>query len=84
MPSQSVLVQISIIYCMLHMYVLLFLFYEYRCSKRTFIISGAAVISVTSGICLWIFYTRGLAAMGQYGVMIASVPTMLWGGAAGS
>ena len=78
MASQSVLVQISIIYCMIHMYVFLFLFYEYRCSRRIFIISGSAVILVTSAICLWIFYTRGLAAMGQYGVMIASVPTMLF------
>ena len=78
MAEQSVLVQISIIYCMIHMYVLLYLFYEYRCSRRTFIISGAAVISVTSGICLWIFYTQGLAAMGQYGVMVASVPTLLF------
>ena len=78
MPAQSVLVQISIIYCMVHMYVFLFLFYEYRCSRRTFIISGGTVIFVTSAISLWIFYTRGLAAMGQYGVMIASVPTMLF------
>ena len=78
MAEQSVLVQISIIYCMIHMYVLLFLFYEYWCSRRTFIISGSAVILVTSAISLWIFYTRGLAAMGQYGIMIASVPTMLF------
>ena len=63
---------------MIHMYVFLFLFYEYRCSRRIFIISGSAVILVTSAICLWILYTRGLAAMGQYGVMIASVPTMLF------
>ena len=78
MAEQSVLVQISIIYCMIHMYVFLFLFYEYRCSKRTFIISGSAVVLVTSAICLWVFYTRGLAAMGQYGVIIASVPSMLF------
>ena len=78
MAEQSVLVQISIIYCMVHMYVFLFLFYEYRCSRQTFIISGSAVILVTSAISLWIFYTQGLAAMGQYGVMIASVPTLLF------
>ena len=78
MAGQSVLVQISIIYCMVHMYVFLFLFYEYRCSTRTFIISGSAVILVTSAICLWVFYTRGLAAMGQYGVLIASVPSLLF------
>ena len=78
MAEQSVLVQISIIYCMIHMYVFLFLFYEYRCSKRTLIISGSAVVLVTSAICLWVFYTRGLAAMGQYGVIIASVPSMLF------
>ena len=78
MPGQSILVQISIIYCMIHMYVLLFLFYEYRCSKRTFFLSGAAVIVVTSGICLWILFTQGVAVMGQYGVMIASVPSLLF------
>ena len=63
---------------MIHMYVLLFLFYEYRCSRRTFIISGTVVICVTSGISLWIMFTRGIAVMGQYGVMIASVPTLLF------
>lgn len=78
MPDQSVLVQISIIYCMIHMYVLLFLFYEYRCSRRTFIISGLTVVLVASGISLWILFTRGVAAMGQYGVMIATVPTLLF------
>ena len=78
MPGQSVLVQISIIYCMLHMYVILLLFYEYRCSRRTLIISGLTLISVVSGICLWIMFTRGIAVMGQYGVLIASVPTLLF------
>ena len=78
MPGQSVLVQSSIIYCMIHMYVLLLLFYEYRCSKRTFILSALTVIFVTSAICLWILFTQGIAAMGQYGVMIASVPTLLF------
>ena len=58
MPGQSVLIQISIIYCMIHMYVFLFLFYEYRCSMRTFIISGGAVIAVTWAISLWIFYIQ--------------------------
>ena len=78
MPGQSVPVQLSIIYCMAHMYVILFLFYEYRCSRRTFIISGGAVILVTSAISIWIWFTQGLAAMGQYGVMIASVPSLLF------
>ena len=78
MAGQSVPVQISILYCMVHMYVILFLFYEYRCSKRTFIISGGAVILVTSAISIWIWYTRGLAAMGQYGIMVASVPSLLF------
>ena len=78
MPGQSVPVQLSIIYCMAHMYVILFLFYEYRCSRRTFIISGGAVILVTSAISIWIWFTQGLAAMGQYGVMVASVPSLLF------
>ena len=78
MPGQSVPVQLSIIYCMIHMYVLLFLFYEYRCSRRTFILSGGAVILVTSAISIWIWFTRGLAAMGQYGIMVASVPSLLF------
>ena len=83
MPGQSVLVQISIIYCMIHMYVLLFLFYEYRCSRRTFIISGAAVICVTSGISLWIELTSALIdhAVGGGGVVtfvlrIVSIPLL--------
>lgn len=41
MHGTSMLVQISIIYCMVHMYIFLFFFYEYRCSRRTFRISAA-------------------------------------------
>lgn len=74
MPEQSLLVQISIVYCMVHMYVFLLLFYEYRCSRRTFILSGTAAFLVTSGVCLWILLTRGVAAMGQYGVLIGRFP----------
>lgn len=72
------LVQISIVYCMIHMYIFMLLFYEYRCSKRTFFLSGTAVFLVTSGICLWILFTRGLAAMGQYGVLFGSIPSLLF------
>lgn len=78
MPEQSLLVQISIVYCMVHMYVFLLLFYEYRCSRRTFILSGTAAFLVTSGVCLWILLTQGVAAMGQYGVLIGSVPSLLF------
>lgn len=78
MPGQSVLVQISIFYCMVHMYIFLLLFYEYRCSRRTFFLSGTAVFLVTSGICLWILFTRGIAAMGQYGLLLGSVPSLLF------
>ena len=78
MAGQSVPVQLSIIYCMIHMYVLLYFFYEYRCSRRTFIITGSAVILVTSAISIWIWFTQGLAAMGQYGIMVASVPSLLF------
>lgn len=78
MPSQSILVQISIIYCMVHMYIFLFLFYEYRCSKRTFVILALIVFFVIGAICLWIMFTQGIAAMGQKGVVVGTIPTLLF------
>lgn len=78
MYSPNTLVQISIVYCMIHMYIFMLLFYEYRCSKRTFIFSGTVIFLILSGICLWILFTRGLAAMGQYGVLFGSIPSLLF------
>lgn len=78
MPGQTVLVQSSIIYCMVHMYIFLFFFYEYRCSKRTFRITAVMLFLAASAACLWIYYTQGLAAMGQWGVVIASIPTLIF------
>ena len=78
MYSPNTLVQISIVYCMIHMYIFMLLFYEYRCSKRTFILSGTVVFLITSGICLCILFTRGLSAMGQYGLLFGSIPSLLF------
>lgn len=78
MTNQNALVQISIVYCMVHMYVLLLLFYEYRCSKRTFIISVSIVFAAIGAICLRIMFTEGIAAMGRKGVLIGSVPTLAY------
>lgn len=78
MYSPNTLAQISILYCMVHMYLFLFLFYEYRCSKRTFRIAAAIVFFVVSAVCLWIFLTQGLAGMGQWGVLVGSVPTLIF------
>lgn len=33
---------------------------------------------VTSTVCLWIMVTQGVAAMGQYGVLIGSVPSLIF------
>ena len=78
MYGTNMLVQISIIYCMVHMYIFLFLFYEYRCSRRTFQITAAILFLVVSVACLWIYFTRGIAAMGQWGVLVASIPTLIF------
>ena len=78
MSDQNVLVQISIVYCMVHMYLFLFLFYEYRCSRRVFVLSSLAVFSIISALCLWIMLTQGIAAMGQKGLLVGTVPTLLF------
>lgn len=78
MPDQNIWVQLSIAYCMVHMYVLLLLLYEYRGSKKVFWCSATALFIVTSAVCLWIMVTRGIAAMGQYGVLIGSVPSLVF------
>lgn len=78
MPEQNILVQISIAYCMVHMYVLLLMLYEHRGSPKVFWSSTAALFTVTGAVCLWIMVTQGIAAMGQYGVLIGSVPTLIF------
>ena len=77
MADQNSLVQISIIYCMVHMLVLFLLFYEYRGSPRRFWTVTGVVIGVISVICLWLLFTQGRAAMGQYGLIIGTLPTLL-------
>lgn len=78
MPEQNILVQISIAYCMVHMYVLLLLLYEHRGTKKVFWTSATALFLITSAVCLWIMMTKGIAAMGQYGVLIGSVPSLIF------
>ena len=78
MYGTNTLVQISIIYCMVHMYIFLFFFYEYRCSRRTFRISAAILALFVSAVCLRIYFTQGIAAMGQWGVLVASIPTLIF------
>ena len=77
MPGQNVFVQISIIYCMVHMLVLFALFYEYGGSRRRFWTVTGIVIGLISVVCLYLLFTRGVAAMGQYGLVIGTLPTLL-------
>lgn len=77
MTDKNIFVQISIIYCMVHMLVLFFLFYEYRCSRKTFWIATGTVIGSISVVCLWVLFTQGVAAMGQYGLAAGALPTLL-------
>lgn len=77
MPSQNILVQISIIYCMVHMLVLFFLFYEYRGSRKLFWSVTGSLIGLISVVCLWLLFNKGVAAMGQYGLVIGTLPTLL-------
>ena len=78
MTSSNPLTQLSILYCMVHMYIFMFLFYEYRCSRKTFRIAAVIIFFVVSAACMWIFFTQGLAAMGQWGVLIGTVPTLIF------
>lgn len=78
MAEANIYVQISILYCMVHMYIFLFLFYEYRCSKKVFFISAISIFIVTSAICIYIMFTQGITAMGQQGLFIAAIPTLLF------
>lgn len=78
MTGSNPLTQLSILYCMVHMYIFMFLFYEYRCSRKTFRIAAVIIFFVVSAACMWIFFTQGLAAMGQWGVLIGTVPTLIF------
>ena len=77
MAEENVLVQISIIYCMVHMLVLFLLFYEYRGSRRRFWTVMGIAIGLISAACLYLLFTRGIAVMGQYGLIIGTLPTLL-------
>ncbi|MCI8512358.1 MAG: hypothetical protein HFE83_10275 [Lachnospiraceae bacterium] len=67
MPSQIVLVQSSIVYCMVHMYILLLLVFEHRGSRKIFLLSFASLFGVIGAVCLWLLFTQGVAVMGQWG-----------------
>lgn len=77
MPSQNIYVQFSIIYCMVHMLVLFSLFYEYRGSRRRFWSVTGPVIGLLSAVFVYLLVTRGVAVMGQYGLVLGAVPTLL-------
>lgn len=77
MFDNNIYVQISIIYCMVHMLVLFLLFYEYRGSRRRFWTVTGTVIGLISVVCLYLLFTRGIAVMGQYGLVIGTLPTLL-------
>lgn len=78
MSNQNIFVQISIIYCTIHMYVVLLLLYEHRGSKKIFRVSTAALFTISGAACLYIMFTQGISAMGQYGVLIGTVPTLIF------
>lgn len=78
MSDQNIFVQISIIYCTIHMYVVLLLLYEHRGSKKIFRVSTAALFTISGAACLYIMFTQGISAMGQYGVLIGTVPTLIF------
>lgn len=59
------------------MLALFFIFYEYRCSRRTFWTAVGCVIGSISAVMLYVLFTRGVAAMGQLGLLIGTVPTLL-------
>lgn len=77
MTDQNPLLQLSIVYCMVHMLVLFALFYEYRGSRRRFWTVTGIVIGLISAACLYLMFTRGIASMGQYGLLIGTLPTLL-------
>lgn len=77
MLDQNILVRISIIYCMVHMLVLFSLLYEYRGSRRRFWTATGIVVGLSSAACLYLLFTRGVAVMGQYGLLIGTLPTLL-------
>lgn len=74
----SMLEEISVLYSMVHMLVLFFLVYEFRCSRRTFILATSLVIGSISMAVAWILFHWGIAAAGQYGMVIAALPTLIY------
>ena len=62
---------------MVHMLVLFSLFYEYRGTRRRFWTTTGITIGLISVICLYLLFTQGVAAMGQYGLVIGTLPTLL-------
>lgn len=62
---------------MVHMLVLFSLFYEYRGARRRFWTVTGITISLISAVCLYLLFTQGVAVMGQYGLVIGTLPTLL-------
>lgn len=72
------LVKISVLYSMLHMLLIFFLVYEFRCSRRTFALSTALVIGAISAAVTWIMFHYDVATAGRYGMLIGAFPTLFY------
>lgn len=72
------LVKISVVYSMVHMLIIFFLVYEYRCSRRTFITATTLVVGSISAAILWIIFHYDIATAGRYGMLIGAFPTLFY------
>lgn len=71
------LIKISVVYAMIHMLILFFMVYQSRYRLRTLITASALVIGSISVVVIWMLFHWGVAAAGQYGMIIGTVPTLL-------
>lgn len=72
------LVKLSVVYSMLHMMVIFFLVYEFRCSRRVFIAATSLVIGSLMGVVIWMIFRWGVAEAGRWGMMVGALPTLLY------
>lgn len=72
------LVKISVVYSMVHMLIIFFLVYEYRCSRRTFITATTFVVGSISAAILWIMFRYDVATAGRCGMLIGAFPTLFY------
>jgi len=71
------LTELSIAYSLGYSLAVFLPLYEYRCSKKVFIIATTISVSLMCGVTFWVIFRFGIRLAGQVGVFTCSIPSFI-------